>query len=201
MRRSRTLAALALAAVLVATGCSSAEESGGELSAQALATPWEAADVALTDTSGSEYSLGSDPDAALTLVFFGYSKCPDICQLVMSNIAGAMTRIGDDVDDVDVVFVTTDPARDTEAALRRYLDRYDPSFRGLTGSLEQLSEAAESFHVVFERGEKLPSGGYDITHGTQVFALGDDHKVRHYWSQDVTAQQLASDVKILLEQS
>ncbi len=201
MRSTRALAAAVLAAALVVSGCSAADEPTGEVSAQRLATPWEATDVALTDTDGAAYSLGSDADAPLTLVFFGYSHCPDICQLVMSNIASALTRIGDDVDDVEVVFVTTDPARDTEQALRQYLDRYNPDFRGLTGSIEDLSAAASGFHVVFEKGEKLPTGGYDITHGTQVFALDPDHKIRHYWSQDVTAQTLAADIQLLLEES
>src|SRR5699024_2978586 len=128
-------------------------------------------------------------------VFFGYSKCPDICQMVMGNITSALTRVDESVaDDVDVVFVTTDPARDTEKALKRYLERFDPGFVGLTGSLDDIEVAADSFHVAFEVEDKLPSGGYDVTHGTQVFALSPEGEVDRYWSQDVSSQQLAQDI-------
>ena len=66
-------------------------------------------------------------------------------------------------------FVTTDPARDDRATLRTYLDRFDPAFDGLTGPLPRDRQAsATSVHVPIEKGEKLPSGGYEVTHGTQV---------------------------------
>jgi len=189
-----------LAAGLALSGCSSADTSDkGELGGTALNSPWAAPEVTLTDTSGTPYSFTSDADKPLTLVFFGYSQCPDICQMVMGNITSALTRVGDDVNDVDVVFVTTDPARDTQKELRRYLDRFDPSFVGLTGELSALEQAAAGFHITFEIEDKLPSGGYDVTHGTQVFALSPDGEIGHYWSQDVTPQQLAQDISLMLE--
>lgn len=200
--RWRMVAASLVTAVAV-TGCAQADTSDqGELGGTELTSPWVAADVALTDTAGEPYSLASDADKSLTLVFFGYSKCPDICQMVMGNITSALTRVDESVaDDVDVVFVTTDPARDTERALGRYLERFDPGFIGLTGSLADIEEAADSFHVAFEVEDKLPSGGYDVTHGTQVFALSPDGEVNRYWSQDVSSQQLAQDISLLVEDS
>lgn len=201
VRRWR-VAAAGLVTALALTGCAQAETSEkGELGGVELATPWQAADVALTDTDGSSFSLATDATAPLTLVFFGYSKCPDICQMVMGNVTNALTRLGDDDVDVDVVFVTTDPARDTEKELRTYLDRFDPSFIGLTGSIADLEEAAASFHVTFEIEDKLPTGGYDVTHGTQVFALTPGGEIGRYWSQDVTPQQLAQDITLLTEDS
>ena len=195
--------ALALVACLALAGCAQAETSDkDELGGTELASPWQAADVELTDTAGAPYSLATDADKPLTLVFFGYSKCPDICQMVMGNITSALTRVDESVaDDVDVVFVTTDPARDTEKALKRYLERFDPGFVGLTGSLDDIEVAADSFHVAFEVEDKLPSGGYDVTHGTQVFALSPEGEVDRYWSQDVSSQQLAQDISLLVEDS
>ncbi len=80
----------------------------------------------LTDTDGQPYSLVDDDTKPLTLVFFGYTHCPDICPMVLSNLASALTRLDDDdKSNVQVVFVTTDPSRDTPEVLRHYLDRYN----------------------------------------------------------------------------
>ena len=90
----------------------------------------------------SRYDLATDATKPLTLVFFGYTHCPDICQVVMANIASALTRLDDaQRAQVGMVFVTTDPARDDAATLRAYLDRFDPSLRGLTGDLPEIVRA------------------------------------------------------------
>ena len=153
----------------------------------------------LVDTEGEPYSLADDTDARLTLVFFGYVNCPDICQVVMSSLASAMTRLDeDDRAQVDVVFVTTDPARDDPQVLREYLDRFDPSFIGLTGDLRTIVEVGEPLKVYVEKGEKLPSGGYDVTHGTQVTAIDQKDRVPVIWTQGTSASELASDIHTLL---
>ena len=135
-----------------------------------------------------------------TLVFFGYTNCPDVCQVVMSTLASAMTRLDEsDRDQVDVVFVTTDPARDDEAALREYLDRFDPSFIGLTGPLQKIIDIGRDLAVAIEQGEKLPSGGYDVTHGTAVLGIDGKDEVPIVWTQGTSATQFASDVHQLLD--
>ncbi len=107
-------------------------------------------------------------------MFFGYTHCPDICQVVMATIASALTRLDEqDRERVEVVFVTTDPARDDEQTLRAYLDRFDPTFIGLTGDLQTIIDVGKPLAVAVEQGEKLPSGGYEVTHSTQVTAIDD----------------------------
>ena len=169
------------------------------LSGAVLDQPYVVPATELTDTDGAAYSLTTSTDKRLTLVFFGYTNCPDICTVVMSTLASAMTRLDDaDRDDVDVVFVTTDPARDTEKVLRRYLDRLDPSFIGLTGSLDDVVSVGNSLHIAVEQGDKLPSGGYDITHGTSVLGIDGKDQVPIVWSQETSATQYASDIHQLL---
>ena len=73
-----------------------------------------------------------------------------------------------------MVFVTTDPARDDEAVVEDYVDAFDPSIIGLTGDLDDIVEVARSMAVAVDQGEKLPSGGYEVTHGTRVLAIDDD---------------------------
>ncbi|QIX26396.1 SCO family protein [Nocardioides sp. JQ2195] len=199
-RRGRWWGAVLLAAVLAASGCSQGTGNPtGELGSTDVGEPWALPDTELVDTGGADFALADDADKPVTLVFFGYTNCPDICQLVMSNIASALTRLDDDQRDrVEVVFVTTDPARDTEKALRRYLDRFDPSFVGLTGSMKRINELGDAFHVAIDKGEKLASGGYDVTHGTQIF-LVDDQEVPMFWRQETSSAELADDLVLLLE--
>ncbi|HEX2892791.1 MAG TPA: SCO family protein [Marmoricola sp.] len=162
-----------------------------------LDTPYVVPSLPLPDTTGKPYDLATAP-APVKVVFFGYTKCPDICQVVMSTIASAVSRLdASQRDRVQVVFVTTDPARDTRTVLRTYLDRLDPAFVGLTGDLKQIVDLAEPLKVYIEKGAKLPSGGYDVTHTTEVFAVaGDQAKVA--WSQDTSPSDMAADIIKLL---
>jgi protein SCO1/2 len=91
------------------------------------------------------------------------------------------------------------PARDDAGTLRTYLDRFDPSFTGLTGDLETIVEVGKPLAVAVEKGEKLPSGGYDVTHGTQVTAINGDDRVPLVWTQGTSSAQLAEDIHRLLQ--
>jgi protein SCO1/2 len=186
---------LPLALLLGACGGGGDEQLTGAVLDQPYAVP----DTALTDTDGAAYSLAADTDKRLTLVFFGYTHCPDICQVVMATLASAVTRLDDaDRDNVDVVFVTTDPERDTATVLRGYLDHIDPDFVGLTGPLADVVSVADGLHIGVEQGEKLPSGGYDITHGTSVLGIDGKDQVPIVWSQETSATQYAADIHQLL---
>jgi protein SCO1/2 len=185
------------AGLLTLTGCG----GGGDVAFSGIThDPYQVPATPLTDTEGAAYSLTKDTTKPLTLVFFGYTHCPDICPMVMSNLASAMTRLDEqDRKKVDVVFVTTDPARDTPAVLRGYLDHYDRSFVGLTGALQTIVDVAKPLAVFVADGTKLPSGGYDLnTHSTQVSAIGSDDTSTVLWNMDTSSAQFAADVQALL---
>jgi protein SCO1/2 len=193
--------ALSVVAVFALAGCGGNDVQAGDLHGRILDPPFEVAATALVDTDGNSYSLTADTDKRLTLVFFGYTNCPDICGTVMGNLASAMTRLDSkDRDQVDVVFVTTDPERDTGPVLRRYLDRYDKSFIGVTGPIDEIAAVGRSIAVGM--GEKLPTGGYDVdAHTTQVTAIDSDDEAPMYWSQSTTSPQFAADIHTLLGDS
>jgi len=192
----RGLAGLLAAALLA--GCGGAPEEG-DVAGAVLTDPYVVPDTPLVDTAGEAFSLAADTDARLTLVFFGYTHCPDICQVVMSSLASAMTRLPEsDRDDVEVVFVTTDPARDDERAIRTYLDRFDPSFVGLTGRLDTITRIGGDLGIAVEKGEKLPSGGYEVTHSTPVIGIDADDRVPIVWTEGTSAAEFASDAHTLL---
>lgn len=198
MRRARTLLAVSLLALVAACGGSG---EAAELSGTELDPPFEVSSTPLVDTEGAAYSLSEDTDKDLTLVFFGYTNCPDICGQVMATLAGTLTRLDDEQKErLDVVFVTTDPARDTGQVVQEYVDAFDPSIIGLTGDLSDIVEVGRSLAIGIDKGTKLPSGGYDVTHGTQVMAIDAADQTPVFWDYDVSQAQLAHDVTMLLDE-
>jgi len=191
---------LALCALVLLAGCG--DDPAAEFNGRRLDQPFAVPDVELTATDGSPYSLAEDRDEPLTLVFFAYTHCPDICPMVLGSLASALTKLDDaDRDRVEVVVVTTDPARDDEQVLREYLDRYDPTWEGLTGPLDDIVEVATGLKTYVNDGRKLPSGGYDLgSHGTSVIGIDDSDRASVYWEQDTSPAQFASDIHTLLNE-
>jgi protein SCO1 len=96
------------------------------------------------------------------------------------------------------VFVTTDPARDSGSVLRSYLDRFDPSFVGVTGDLGRIIDLGEPLGLYIAKGTKLPSGGYEVDHGTHVYGVTGD-KARIAWQQGTSPAAMAADIIRLLK--
>jgi protein SCO1 len=203
----RVLAAVLALLALAVAGCGGSDEpaasgfSGGDgdrYHGTHLDDPYLVPDVTLSDDEGAPYSLAEDP-APLKVVFFGYTNCPDVCQAVMSTIASAMTRLdAAQRARVEVLFVTTDPARDTGPELRSYLARFDPGFRGVTGDLKQIIALGQPLKVYVDQGEKLPSGGYEVDHSTYVFGISGD-RAETVWTQGTSPAEMAADIIELLK--
>jgi protein SCO1 len=199
-------------------GCGGADEQaavtspGGAVSQQTadndgfrgvgLTQPYQMPDLTLTDTAGRPFNLKSDTDARVTLVFFGYTNCPDVCSLVMADMASALTRLSPQLaGDVQLLFVTTDPARDTPDVVGEYVDRFHPAFEGLTGPLPRIKAAAEPLGVAIQGTHRLPSGGYEVGHGSQIIGFTDDDKARVVWTEGTPVDDLVSDIHALAERS
>jgi protein SCO1/2 len=180
------------------TACSNA--SADTFSGAVLHTPYHVPATELTDTDGRSYSLADSTTKRLTLLFFGYTHCPDECPTTMATLASAMLQLDDaDRDNVQVVFVTTDPSRDTRPVLRHWLDHFSSSFVGVTGSLGTIAKVATDVGVPIEKGRRLPSGGYDVTHGTQVLGIDGKNTVPVVWTLGTTAPEFAHDIHHLLD--
>jgi protein SCO1/2 len=155
--------------------------------------------ITLTTDSGRRYPLRGDATGRLRLIFFGYVNCPDVCPTTMADLAAALRRVPDEVRErTAVLFVTTDPARDTGPVLDTWLSRYDDSFMGLTGSDADIRRAAEGLKVAVLGKEQRAGGGYDIAHGTQVLAVTPDNTVRLLWFSGTSVKQYASDITQLV---
>ncbi|MFC9293311.1 SCO family protein [Streptomyces sp. NPDC057011] len=184
MRTTRaTVAALLAAAALTLTACGGEpaqttkvnQISGGQNNAKAatvLDRPFTKPELVLTDTTGHPWNLREQTKGKPTLIYFGYTNCPDVCPLTMSNIAVAKKALPKaDQDNLQVVFVTTDPERDTPASLGAWLKAQDPSFTGLTGDFATIQAAARSLGIGIEAAKKEADGSVVSMHGAQVIAF------------------------------
>jgi protein SCO1 len=176
-------------------------DPAGYQGGSSLPNPYTMPDITLTDTAGRPYNLASSPSKPVTLLFFGYTKCPDVCITVLADVATALQRMPSaDRDRIQMVFVTTDPARDNGKQIRAYLDRFDPTFIGLTGQLATIKKAAVQVGVDIEGMKRLPSGGYEVGHSAQV--IGFDHTSGVVlWTPETPIAALKHDFSLLVEQS
>ncbi|MET9526633.1 SCO family protein [Streptomyces coeruleorubidus] len=183
--RTKTFAAAALlaAASLTLTACGSgndsdkpvavvSEQAGTEKAATVLDKPFEKPDLVLTDTQGKKYDLRKETEGKPTLIYFGYTHCPDVCPSTMSNIAVAKKQLPKaEQDELRVVFVTTDPNRDKPAELGKWLKGIDPQFIGLTGDFPTIQAGARTLGISIDAPRKDKNGKIISEHGTQVIAF------------------------------
>ena len=176
-------------------------DPAGYLGGSSLPEPYTMPEISLTDTSGRPYNLAATPSKPVTLLFFGYTHCPDVCIAVLSDVSLALQRLTPaDRDQIQLVFVTTDPARDKEKQIRGYLDRFNPSFVGLTGPMSTIKRAADDVGVDIQGMKKLPSGGYEVGHSAQVIGFSRDSGVV-LWTPGTPIGALKHDFALLVERS
>jgi protein SCO1/2 len=156
-----------------------------------LPAPRELGSFALTDQSGAPFTQ-SQLKGALSLVFFGFTNCPDVCPTTLLKLA--QVRRAAALPGLRVVFITVDPARDTPALLAQYVHAFDSDFIALTGSTPQIAALAQRFGVAFERVE-LPGGGYTMDHSATVFLLDRQGRIAAVFTPPLDAQQLAGDLR------
>lgn len=135
----------------------------------------------------------------LTYLYFGYTHCPDACPATMADIAVALRRQPLSIQNrVVVVFVTTDPRRDTRTVLRTWLNKFNSSFVGLTGTAAQIAAAENAAGVPLAKPEGSETGGYSVAHSAQVFAYSPDGYAHVMYLEGNTAADYTHDLPLLL---
>lgn len=204
--RFRSIVIVATAVLLLATGLLVAALSDDEPRGRAfveLAVPLELPDVILTDTEGRPYDVRAESDGVVTLLYFGYLNCPDVCPIHMAVLGATFDALPTAIrEQLRVVFVTTDPARDDPTAIRAYLDRFDASFVGLTGSADELRSVQVAAGVPVAVAEPADdTGDYLVGHATQVLAFERDGVARRAYPFGVRQSDWATDLAELVDRS
>ncbi len=155
------------------------------------------ADFTLDSSLGEPMAL-SDFRGKYTLLYFGYTNCPDVCPLTLAEMRDALQRLGDKADKVQPLFVTLDPERDTPERMAAYLKYFYPTLVGLAGSLEQIQELATRFGIFFEKRASESAGGYFVDHTSVVLVIDPEGRLRGIFPNGVTGEQMASDLQSLI---
>ena len=151
---------------------------------------YAAKEINLTDHNGKPFKL-SEHRGEVVLLYFGFTNCPDECPTTMAHIKLALENLGAPAKDVQVVMVSTDPAKDTLQALKNFMGHFNPDFLGLTGTPAELEKAWKDYGVVVDDGGE--------THSTFLYVIDPAGNLRETFSPDSDPNDISADVGLLLE--
>ena len=152
----------------------------------------------LTDQSGqtvTEKNLQGRP----TLIFFGFTHCPDVCPTSLFEISEVLRAMGKDADRVNAYFISVDPERDTAAAMKDYLSSFDPHLKGLTGDRRSRSPKVISDYRVYAKKVPLKDGDYTMDHTALIYLMDRDGKFVSPFNLKRTPEEAAADLNITSE--
>jgi protein SCO1/2 len=186
--RSFLLKLVSFAALLavLAAGCGAAKPA---LRGAIIDPPGAAPEINLTDHNGHPFRM-SDQRGKVVLLSFGFVNCTDECPLTMAHLKIALEALGDGAQNVQVVMVSTDPARDTPAAMKGFLGNFSPAFIGLPGALDELTKVWTDYSVEVEDGGEA--------HSSFVYVIDRNGKARETFTPDSEPEDIAADLKVLL---
>jgi protein SCO1/2 len=147
----------------------------------------------LTDQTGTtvtEKSLQGRP----SLIFFGYTHCPDVCPTSLFDMSEVLRAMGKDADRINAYFITVDPERDTVAAMKDYLTSFDPHLKGLTGDPQSIAKVTSEYRV-YAKKVPLKDGDYSMDHTALVYLMDRDGKFVAPFNLKRTPQEAAADLK------
>jgi protein SCO1/2 len=147
----------------------------------------------LTDQRGqavTDKSMQGRP----TLIFFGFTHCPDVCPTSLFEISEVLRAMGGDADRVNAYFISVDPERDTAAAMKDYLSSFDPHLKGLTGDAEQIANVISAYRV-YAKKVPLKDGDYTMDHTALIYLMDRDGRFVSPFNLKRTPEQAAADLK------
>ena len=165
--------------------------AAGTLLASAIGGPFQ-----LVDQNGEPFT-DANLKGKWNLVLFGYTHCPDTCPTELNEVSLAIDRLGSKRGQVGVVFITVDPERDTPATLKSYVASFDAPIVALSGSADQVSQAAKAYRVYYAKHPR-PDGNYDMDHSAAIYVMDPQGRFTASFTPDTTADAMAQRLQKLL---
>ena len=155
-------------------------------------------DFKLTGPEGNEISSVSFR-GKIILIYFGYTYCPDFCPMALSYLNAMMKEFAELAKDVQVLFITIDPERDTHEKLKEYVPYFNPDFIGMTGSISDIKEIAKKYGVGFFKQQVESEQGYFLAHTDRVFLIDKNGRYRGHYRPQSEIEKLTADIKSLFD--
>jgi len=193
----RSLRAAAVAATVALLGTPGAARATDAVPAPEPAAPRIGGHFSLTSPDGTELTDRSFPGKWL-LLYFGYTFCPDACPTALNTIAEMLDELGPLAEQIQPIFITVDPQRDTPAVLAQYVKAFHPRLIGLTGSAAQISAAAKDFHV-FYQVRQLGNEDYAIDHSSYVYVIDPNGRVVDLITGNLPGHRVAAELQRLIQ--
>ncbi len=159
--------------------------------------PAPATDFELIDQNGQPFRL-SEQRGDVVLIFFGYTNCPDVCPVTLSEYKRIKEELGEQAGRVRFVFITVDPERDTTERLKGYVESFDPSFIGLTGDSESLEQVFKAYGVYYERRDVGSAAGYLVDHTARTYLIDPQGNWRLNYPFGMETSKISADIQHLL---
>lgn len=156
-------------------------------------------DFALADHAGKARTL-ADFRGKVVVMFFGYTRCPDVCPTTLAELKAVKEQLGEDGKKLQVLFVTVDPERDTPKLLAEYVPAFDPSFLGLYGDPGAIAKVAKDFRVFYQKAPGKTPGGYTVDHTAGSYVFDPQGRLRLF-ARHGNAANLIADIRTLLRTS
>ena len=157
-------------------------------------------DFRLTDHTGKPRTL-ADFRGKAVVMFFGYTHCPDVCPTTLSDLRQVMQKLGKDSERMQVLFVTVDPKRDTQALLANYVPAFNPAFLGLYGDEAAIDKVARDFKIVHQIQEGKTPESYTVAHTAASLVFDPQGRLRLFMSYGMEVDKITADIKLLLKGS
>lgn len=131
----------------------------------------------------------------LMLVYFGFTYCPDICPLGLETISQAITLLGANSKKVQPLFITIDPERDTAMQMKNYMQHFNPAIKGLTGTKEQIAQAAGTYRVYYNKAPGAKEGEYMMDHSAFIYLMDKKGRYITHFAHNASAEEIAAAIK------
>ena len=151
----------------------------------------------LRDFNGRLRTL-EDFRGKVVVLFFGFTHCPDICPTTLTDLKKTMNLLKEKASGIQVIFITLDPARDTEDVLKKFIPTFNSSFLGLTGSESEIDKVTTQFKIFYNKVNDGSKAGYTIDHSAGLYVIDKNGNVKLHISYGEKPEDIASDLEKLI---